>query len=98
MKKWLAEPMPWGVGLAACLVIGLLFAGGAFLFSRIQAARVDAIEQLCRADNRRAQQNIDFIASVSPDLRPLAVATFVMEGDCHAFAVHTARNPPPQPP
>jgi hypothetical protein len=97
VRAWLAGPTPWGVWLATCLTIGLLFAGGAFLYVRLQSARVDAIERLCLADNQHARDNQQFIHAVSPDLDHFARRTFKINADCHEFARRTANQPPPQP-
>lgn len=97
MKRWLREPVPFGVWLVTCLVIGLLLAGGVWLYSRLQVARVDAIERLCLRDNEHARENIDFVRTVNPQVTAQAVAAFKQEPNCHAFALRVASHPPPQP-
>lgn len=97
MSEWLRRPLPFGMWLATCFAIGLLFAGGAFLYVRLQVARVDAIERLCLADNQRARDNILFIKRVSPRVAPLARTVFRVTPDCKHFAKVAANEPPPQP-
>jgi hypothetical protein len=93
----LREPTPYGVWLATCLVMGVLIAGGFWLYSRLQVARVDAIERLCLRDNEHARENIAFIRAVSPQVTAKALDFFKVEPSCHAYAQRVARQPPPQP-
>lgn len=97
MRQWLRSGTPFGVWLVTCLVIGLLFCANVWLYSRLQVARVDAIERLCLRDNDHARENIAFVRAVSPQVTAQAVASFKIEPNCHAFALSTASHPPPQP-
>jgi hypothetical protein len=87
MKAWLRQPLSFGLWLATCAVIGLLFAGGLVLYEQIRSNRVETIRKLCEHDNANAQHNIDFLHRVSPDLMPLARQVFKQTPNCHAFAV-----------
>lgn len=97
--EWLREPVSFGVWLATCLVIGLLFAAGLWLYSRIQVARVDALEQICLRFNKNSQDNRDFVVidTGHPELNRKVRARFHKTKDCHAEALRTASRPPPQP-
>jgi hypothetical protein len=87
MRAWLRQPLSFGLWLATCFVIGLLFAGGLVLYEQIRSNRVETIRRLCEHDDANARHNVDFIRKVSPDLVPLARQVFKQTGDCHAFAV-----------
>lgn len=86
MSDWLRKPLSFGMWLATCLVIGVLFAGGLLLYGQIRSNRVAAIQELCEHDNANAQHNIDFLHRVSPKLMPLAQQVFKQTPDCHTFA------------
>jgi hypothetical protein len=93
VNAWLARPLPYGLWLATCFVIGLLFAGGVLLYGQIRGNRVSAIERLCDHDNANAQHNVDFLRRlhVGPRTMLLAQETFKQTPDCHAFAVRTVK-------
>lgn len=91
MRVWLNRPLPFGMWLATCSVIGLLFAGGLLLYDEVKTNRVAAIEELCEHDNANAQHNIDFLRKVSPDLLSVAKDTFTQTKDCRAFAVRAVK-------
>lgn len=97
LKQWLADPVPWGVFLLAGVSVGILFAGGFWVYSRVQVARVEAIERICLRFNDNARQNIRFIARSAPRLTATAVRFYKVEPNCHAYAVRVGRMPTPQP-
>jgi hypothetical protein len=97
VRPWLRTPVPRAEWLITCFVIGALFGGGAWLYVRLQAARVDAIERLCLQDNQRSRDNRQFIHTASPRLDGLARRKFRINSDCAGFAKVAANQPPPQP-
>jgi hypothetical protein len=97
MRVWLGKPLPFGMWLATCFVIGLLVAGGYWLYTELKANRVAAIEQLCMHDNANAEHNIDFLridVRADPSLLAKAQARFKQTPDCHAFAVKAVHARP----
>jgi hypothetical protein len=100
VREWLNRPLPFGMWLATVAVLGLLFGAEAFLYVRLQAARVDAIERLCLRDNARSQAEIDFLRFDAHTPRALvakARGRFKVESNCRSFALRAANQPPPQP-
>jgi hypothetical protein len=96
MRAWLRQPLSFGLWLATCFAIGLLFAGGYWLNRQVSANRVRAIEELCQHDNANAQHNIEFLRAlrVSPETLGLARRTFKLTPDCKRFAENTVNEKP----